>query len=224
MVSVIALTGCSSTKYQSENNPGGMVNPGQQTSISEQRATEDFKRDGIKIIYGMFSNSIQAIEVTGYAPVWGNSANAIESSYKVAELDAKRKLNDFINKESIVSSTSVQMITNNLEKASDNKNNIIANNNGVSETGIYTSDTDVDGAIATNQNMDQNSNRAIRQDAYRIASRLQQNIRTSSRGILGGLRMIDNEVVGNGRNVKVVFRWDKKNEQGIIDVRKSMMR
>ena len=116
------------------------------------------------------------------------------------------------------------MITQNLEKASDNKNNIIANNVGVSGTGVSTSDTDVDGIISTSQNMDQNSNRAIRQDAYRIASKLQQNIRTSSRGILGGLRMIDNEVVGNGRNVKVVFRWDKKNEQGIIDVRKSMMR
>jgi hypothetical protein len=36
--------------------------------------------------------------------------------------------------------------------------------------------------------------------------------------------MIDNEVVGGGRNVKVVFRWDKKNETGILDVRKSMMR
>jgi hypothetical protein len=36
--------------------------------------------------------------------------------------------------------------------------------------------------------------------------------------------MVDNEMIGNGRNVKVVFRWDKKNEKGILDVRKSMMR
>jgi hypothetical protein len=205
----MALAGCSSPNYQSQSNPSGQVNPGQQTAISEQRATEDFKRDGIKIIYGMFSGGIEAIEVTGYAPVWGNSANAIESSYKVAELDAKRKLNDFINKESITSSTSVEIISHNLEKATDNKTNNIANN-----TSVSTSDTETTGQI----------NQAIRQDALNISSRLQQNIRTSSRGILGGLRMIDNEVVGNGRNVKVVFRWDKKNETGILDVRKSMMR
>lgn len=209
VVSMMILAGCSSPKYQSESNPGGSVNPGQQTSISEQRATEDFKRDGIKIIYGMFSGSIQAIEVTGYAPVWGNSASAIDSSYKVAELDAKRKLNDFINKESITSSTSVEIISRNLEKASDNKSNNIANN-----TNATTSDSETTGQI----------NQAHRQDALNISSRLQQNIRTSSRGILGGLRMVDNEVVGGGRNVKVVFRWDKKNESGIIDVRKSMMR
>ena len=209
LVSVMALAGCSSPNYQSQSNPSGQVNPGQQTAISEQRATEDFKRDGIKIIYGMFSGGIEAIEVTGYAPVWGNSASAIESSYKVAELDAKRKLNDFINKESITSSTSVEIISHNLEKATDNKTNNIANN-----TSVSTSDTETTGQI----------NQAIRQDALNISSRLQQNIRTSSRGILGGLRMVDNEVVGNGRNVKVVFRWDKKNETGILDVRKSMMR
>ena len=210
LVSVMALVGCSSPNYQSQSNPSGQVNPGQQTAISEQRATEDFKRDGIKIIYGMFSGGIEAIEVTGYAPVWGNSASAIESSYKVAELDAKRKLNDFINKETITSSTSVEIISKNLEKATDNKSNNIANNTGA----VSTSDTETNGSI----------NQAVRQDALNISSRLQQNIRTSSRGILGGLRMIDNEVVGNGRNVKVVFRWDKKNETGILDVRKSMMR
>lgn len=208
LIGALVLAGCSSPNYQSQSNPGGQVNPGQQTAISEQRATEDFKRDGIKIIYGMFSGSIQAIEVTGYAPVWGNSASALDSSYKVAELDAKRKLNDFINKESITSSTSVEIISRNLEKASDNKTNNIANNTAT------TSDSETTGQV----------NQAHRQDALNISSRLQQNIRTSSRGILGGLRMVDNEVVGGGRNVKVVFRWDKKNESGIIDVRKSMMK
>lgn len=209
MVSIMSLVGCSSPNYQSQNNPTGLVNPGQQTAISEQRATQDFKRDGIKIIYGTFTNSIQAIEVTGYAPVWGNSSAAIESSYKVAELDAKRKLNDFINKENITSSTSVQMITLNSEKASDNKNNNIANNGQVS-----TSDSEVNNS----------DNKSIRQDSLEISNRLQQNIRTSSRGILGGLRMIDNDIINDGRNVKVVLRWDEKNSSGILNVRKSMMR
>jgi hypothetical protein len=211
---VAVLAGCSSPNYHSNSNPGGMVAPGQQTAISEQRATEDFKRDGIKIEYtwGGLGSGIKAIEVTGYAPVWGNSSQALESSYKVAELDAKRKLNDFINRENITSSTSVTMITRNLEKAQDNKRNNIATN-------VETSDADVEtGGGSSNQNI------AIRQDALSIANTLQQNIRTSSRGILGGLRMIDNGVMNNGRTVRVVFRWEEGLTKGIIDVRKSMSR
>ena len=208
------LAGCSSPKYHSNNNPGGQVAPGNQSAISEQRATEDFKRQGIKIEYtwGGIGSGIKALEVTGYAPVWGNSSQAIESSYKVAELDAKRKLNDFINRESIQSSTSVNIITRNLEKAQDNKRNNIATN-------VTTSDADVESGGGS-----RNDNVATRQDALNIASTLQQSIRTSSRGILGGLRMVDNEVINGGRTVRVVFRWEEGLNKSVIDVRKVMSR
>lgn len=209
---VALITGCSGPRYHSNSNPSGMVAPGNQTAISEQRATEDFKREGIKIEYtwGGMGSKIKALEVTGYAPVWGNSAQAIESSYKVAELDAKRKLNDFINRENIQSTTSVTMITRNLEKAQDNKRNRIATN-------IVTTDSEV-GADSANHNV------ALRQDAINISNTLQQNIRASSRGILGGLRMIDNGVLNDGRTVRVVFRWEEGMTDAIIDVRKTMAR
>jgi hypothetical protein len=209
---VIFASGCSSPNYHSNSNPGGSVAPGNQTALSEQRATEDFKQEGIKIEYswGGMGTTVTAIEVTGYAPVWGNSASALSSSYKVAELDAKRKLNDFINRENISSSTSVNIITRNLEKAQDNKRNNIATN-------VVTSDSEVSGAGA-------NSNVALRQDALTIASSLEQNIRTASRGILGGLRMVDNGVVNGGRNVRVVFRWEKRLNNQVIDVRRAMSR
>jgi hypothetical protein len=205
--SMSALNGCSSNTPSSNSNSSPIAS-GAQTAIREQRATQDFKREGIKIIYSTFGRSIDAIEVTGYAPVWGNSSGAIESAYKVAELDAKRKLNDFINKESIQSSTSVNMITRSLEKAQDSKTNSIANN-------ITTSDEEVGNA---------GNNVARRQDALTIASTLNQTIRTSSRGILGGLRLIDNAVINEGKNVKVVFRWESKTNNDIIDVRKQMSR
>lgn len=213
IVGALALAGCSSSPtYHSDRNPGGMVAAGNQQAISEQRATEDFKREGIKIEYswGGMGSSVTAIEVTGYAPVWGNSAQAVEGSYKVAELDAKRKLNDFINRETIQSSTSVNIITENLEKAQDTKRNTVASN-------IVTSDQDVAGGNA-------NANVALRQDALRIATTLQQSVRTSSRGILGGLRMVDNEVINGGRNVRVVFRWEEGLNKSVIDVRRAMMR
>ena len=204
---IALLNGCSSNSPAPNSNAGSVAS-GAQAAISEQRATQDFKRDGIKIIYSTFGRSIDAIEVTGYAPVWGNSSGAIESAYKVAELDAKRKLNDFINKESIQSSTSINMITRNLEKAQDNKTNSIAQN-------ITTSDEEIGSA---------GNNIAARQDALTIASTLNQTIRTSSRGILGGLRMVDNAVINDGRNVTVVFRWESKVNNDIIDVRKQMSR
>ena len=213
IVGALALAGCSSNPtYHSDRNPGGMVAAGNQSSISEQRATEDFKREGIKIEYswGGIGSKVTAIEVTGYAPIWGNSPMAMEGAYKVAELDAKRKLNDFINRESIQSSTSVNIITENLEKAQDSKRNTIASN-------TVTSDIDVENGAGS-------SNVALRQDALRIASTLQQNIRTSSRGILGGLRMVDNEAINGGRNVRVVFRWEDGINESLIDVRRAMMR
>lgn len=206
----VTLTGCAS-KFFSESNTGAPVNPGPQTAISEQRASEDFKREGIKIFYTTFTRAVDAIEVTGYAPVWGGSASAVESAYTVAELDAKKKLNDFINKESVTSTTSVNIITRNLEKAQDNKTNRIANN-------ISTSDEEVANGAAPGVNQ------AMRQDALNIASTLNRNIRVSARGILGGLRLVDTEVLNGGRTVKVVYRWDRKHTSDIVDVRKMMMR
>ena len=205
------VSACTSNSSNPTNAATSLVNPGTQTSLSEQRVTEDFKREGIKIVYSTFGRTVEAIEVSGYAPVWGNSAAAVESAYKVAELDAKRKLNDFINKESIQSSTSVNMITRSLEKVQDNKNNAIANNISVSDDEAPASDS-------------RTENRAIREDALTISRTLNQTITTSSKGILGGLRMTDSEVVNGGRNVKVTMTWEKANEKAIIDIRRSMMK
>jgi hypothetical protein len=47
---------------------------------------------------------------------------------EAAELEAKKSLNDFINKENITSRTSVRMISSNLEQANDNKKNNFTTN------------------------------------------------------------------------------------------------
>ena len=206
------LAGCSSTNFTSKNN-SEHIPSGVQTAISEQRATQDFKRQGIKIEYSFFGRSIDALEVTGYAPVFGNSPAAVENAYRVAELDAKKKLNDFINKESIQSSTSVNIITRNLEKSVDNKKNNIGNN----LQQVSTSDAEVG-----NGNSDVNT--ALRQDALKIATNLSYTTRQQSRGILGGLRMIENGTINDGRNVMVVYRWEKKLNNDVVDVRRAMMK
>ena len=198
---MLGMVGCSSTQ-----NAG--INPGSSatTGVADQRlATSDFKRQGVRITYTL-GGEIESIEATGYAPVWGNSQNAAREAFRVAELEAKKSLNDFINKETITSTTSVKMISNNLEHAQDNNNNKFANN-------LATTDTEVTNKTGTEENT------AIRNNALKIASQLSTTITTQNRGILGGLYLKDAQVIDGGRAVKVVMRWDKKHNDARLQVR-----
>jgi hypothetical protein len=196
----LQLVGCSS-------NP--TVGPaGNQQAISDQRlATSDFKRQGVKVIYSL-SGNVEAIEVTGYAPVWGNSQNAAQQAFRVAELEAKKSLNDFINKETIRSSVSVKMISQNLEHAQDNKTNKFASNKSESDE-LVAVDSDTS-TTAKNGDNTQEENTAVRNDALKIASKVSTTITTQNRGILGGLYLVQGEVINEGKNVQVLYRWDKK--------------
>ena len=76
LVTALGLTACSSTKV-SDVGSGNAVPPGAQQAISEQRAASDFKREGVRVIYS-FTGNLEAVEAVGYAPVWGNSQNAVQ--------------------------------------------------------------------------------------------------------------------------------------------------
>jgi len=212
-----AITGCSSTKV-SDVGSGDAVPAGTQQAISEQRLSNDFKRQGIRVVYS-WSGKLEAIEVTGYAPVWGSSQNAAREAFRVAELEAKKSLNDFINKEVITSSTSVTMISRNLEKARDNKTNNFSTNKNRDEVASVAADDDADnkGEINNQQNT------AIRNDALTIASRVRNNISIRNQGILGGLYLVEGDVINGGKNVRVVYRWDEKHVKTRQHLRSAMM-
>jgi len=215
VLAAMGLTACSSTKTANVGT-GAPIQPGTQQAISEQRLESDFKRKGIKIIYSL-SGNLEAIETTGYAPVWGNSQNAAREAFRVAELEAKKSLNDFINQETIRSTTSVRMISKNLEKATDNKTNNFATNRGRDTVAAVTDDGDLlDDTRPGDVNRTENT--AVRQDALQIASRVSTTITTQNRGILGGLYLVEGNVINDGKNVRVVYRWDAKH----TDVRKQV--
>ncbi len=204
----LQLIGCGSTGTNLAN--GDQIQPGNgaNVAIADQRlASSEFKSQGIKLYYGLFGN-VEAIETTGYAPVWGNSMNAARESYRMAELEAKKSLSDFIDKETVTSTTSVRMISNNLEHAQDNNTNKFANNKA---PGLDSVDTDT--------NNSSRENTAIRNNAVKIASQLNTTITTQNRGILGGLYLIDAKVIDDGKAVKVVMRWDKKHVASRLQVR-----
>jgi hypothetical protein len=205
LIPVVAmLTACGSTRLADVSSKDA-IPAGPQQAISEQKLTNNFKRQGVKIVYS-WSGKLEAIETTGYAPVWGGSQNASREAFRVAELEAKKALNDFINKETITSSTSVLMISRNLEKARDNKTNKFATNKSRDEVASIASDDDSDnkGELNSEQNV------AIRNDALSIASRVRTNISVRNQGILGGLYLVESDIINNGKTVRVVYRWDEK--------------
>jgi hypothetical protein len=216
VISALGLSACSTTKTADVAN-NAPVNPGAQQAISEQRLVNDFKRQGVRVIFSTFG-SLEAIEATGYAPVWGNSENAAREAFRVAELEAKKALNDFINAETIRSSVSVKMTSRNMEKARDNKTNNIATNRD--NVAAATTDEDV---LAEDRQTGNSQNTAVRNDALNVASRVNTEISTRSQGILSGLRLVEGEVINDGRNVRVVYRWDVKHQEARRDIRRLMM-
>ena len=212
---VVVMSGCGSTK-STQITPG----PSATTAISEQRlATSDFKRLGVRITYTL-SGELDSIEATGYAPVWGNSQNAAREAFRVAELEAKKSLNDFINKESIKSTTSVRTISQNLERAQDNKTNNFASNRSGDTDRLVALDEEVDKSSNTETTREENT--ATRRDAVNIASRLDTTIVTQNRGILGGLYLVEGRVINDGKTVQTVYRWDRKSNAQRVQLRNLM--
>lgn len=211
---VLGLSACSSTKPS--DSPAASTIP-----ISEQRlATSDFKRQGVKITYTL-TGEIDSIETTGYAPVWGSSQNAAREAFRVAELEAKKSLNDFINKETITSAVSVRMISQNLEHAKDQRTNSFANNrSGSGEDQLVALDEDP--KQSQNKETTAEENTAVRNDALKIASRVSTTITTQNRGILAGLYLVEGAVINDGKNVQVVYRWDRKSNNTRVQLRNLM--
>jgi hypothetical protein len=216
-VAVLTLSACSSTKDASSPPPAG-VSPGTQTAISDQLAVSDFKRRGIKVVYSL-TGKLEAIEVVGYAPLWGRSQNSAREAYRVAELEAKKSLNDFINQEVISTETSVKMFSRNVERARDHKVNDFATNRNRDIVSSIESDEEP----KDDKNYNREVNTGTRQDGFAIATVINNTIKTRNQGILGGLYLVEGEVIDNGRTVRVVYRWDDKHNKQRGYIRQQMM-
>jgi hypothetical protein len=209
---MLTVSGCSSTGNTNTGNSAS-------TAIADQRlAVSDFKRQGVKSGYTL-SGEGDYIETTGYAPVWGSSQNAAREAFRVAELEAKKSLNDFINKESITSSVSVRMISQNLEAAKDQRTNSFSSNRSGEDQLVA---LDEDPRAAENKETTQEANTAVRNDALRIASRVSTTITTQNKGILAGLYLVEGTVINDGKNVQVVYRWDRKSNAARVKLRNLM--
>lgn len=214
-VAALALSACSTTKPV-EQSTG--VSPGPQAAISEQLAVSDFKRKGIRIVYSI-TGKLEAIEATGYAPIWGRSQNSVREAYRVAELEAKKSINDFINQEVIKSETSVRMISRNIERAKDNKTNNFATNRNRDVVASLETDEEL---VQDAENYNREANTGVRNDALSIVSIVNNTISVRNQGILAGLYMVEGDLVDGGRTIRAVYRWDQKHNNIRATIRNQM--
>jgi len=196
----LALSACSSVNLNKADNPGSM------TPIHSQKLSSNFTRKGIKLEFdcGTISSLTSgckkaeptAIEVTAYAPSYGNSENNRENAFRVAEMRAKAKLRHFINED--VSSSQVKtVIAKNIEKANDRIKQRISANEEVN---------------MTDDEATKETNFAVRENTNDTVQTLTETVRVQAAGILRGVRTIDEKIVDR-QTVQVTIRWDKDSER-----------
>lgn len=200
----LLLSACGSTKLSKAEDPGSM------TPIHSQKLTSNFTRKGVKLEFecafgtGMFGitdavcskTDIKGIEVTAYAPSFGNSENNRENAFRVAEMRAKAKLRHFINEE--VSSSQVKtVIAKNIEKANDRIKQRISANEEVS---------------MTDDEATRETNFAVRENTNDTTVTLTETVRTNAQGIMRGVQVKDERIVDR-QTVQVTIRWDKDSER-----------
>lgn len=197
----ITLVACSSTKFPTPDAP-------QVTAIGNQKLSSNFKRRGIKLEFdcGTISSFTSgcnkaeptAIEVTAYAPSYGNSESNRETAFHVAEMNAKAKLRRFIQ-EDIQTSSVTNTITKNIEKANDKIKQRINDGQEVTMTDDEVKDFNKD------------SNMAERENVNNVTRTVTESVRMNAAGILKGVKTIDEQIVDK-QTVAVTIRWDKESD------------
>ena len=206
---VVALCACTSNRKNTDRAP--VVEP-----IGSQKLSTNFTRQGVKLEWDCswgtgFSDAtcvrgdVKAIEVTAYAPSFGNSEANREAAFAVAHDVALVKLNRFIQDD--ISSTRVTTtLTKNVEKANDKLKSRIGDTQTVR---LNDDDPYPDSNVANRDNVNE------------VIRTVTESIRTQSSGILKGVRSVDERIVDR-QTVAVTVRWDKDSAQAVRELQKRL--
>lgn len=204
---VIFVSACSST-------PKEGIDPGNITAINNQTLSTNFTRQGVKVEWNcMFGTgmtqstcvqtSIKGIEVTGYAPSFGNSEALRENAFKIANDVALDKLIRFV-KQDISSTRVTTTLAKNIEKAADRTKSKI-------RAGEEITMSDDEASKDTNYAVRENTNDTVRQ--------ITESIRTNANGIIRGAYAINERVVDR-QTVAVTIRWEQALSKNLNSIRK----
>jgi len=199
--------GCSTAR------PNGVIEAPKVTPLASQELNTSFVGQGIKIEWdckyftGMFDatcirSNIKAIEVTGYAPTFGNSEAMRENAFDVAHDRALERLIRFVRQD-ISSQRVTQTMAKNLEVAKDRIKQRIEGE------AVAMSDKDVD----------KESNFSVRENTNDAVRNVVSTIRTNAQGIIRGARPINQRVVDR-QTVSVTIRWEALAAEAVIDIQK----
>lgn len=220
IAAAIILAGCASKptnetatgpKLQSPSQHSNTEKVGSPTTIEpviNQRLSTNFQRRGIKVEWDCKKinkntgdcdvSATRSIEVTAYAPSFGNTENNRERAFTVAEMNAKGKLRHFIQ-EDISSTRVVNTFTRNLEKARD----IIQSNGNNSEDVQFSEDEQ--------SKSDNGKTNLVRENMNKTVQVLTESIHANAQGILRGVYVVDSKVVDR-QTVSVTIRWDARSD------------
>jgi hypothetical protein len=193
----IIMSGCTSQLINSD-----------QKKITEQKLQSNFRKEGISFEWTI-RGELKSLEVAGYAAAMGNSEMQQETAFEIAELDAKAKLQRFLSQE-IKTSRVTSTFSKNIEKANDK---IKSSTNSTNET-IAISD------IESNNSSPRNSSSSERENANDVTRSLVRKISEEAAGILNGVFIKNTEIMGDGKTVKVVIRWDPESQRASEELRR----
>lgn len=196
IVSII-ISGCASQSINSD-----------QKKISEQKLLSNFRKEGISFEWTI-RGELKSLEVSGYAAAMGSSEMQQETAFEIAELDAKAKLQRFLSQE-IKTSRVTNTFSKNIEKANDR---IKSNTNSINEP-IALSDSEI------NNSSPKNSSSSDRENTNEVTRTLVRKISEEASGILNGVFIKNTEIMGDGKTVKVVIRWDPESQRASEELRR----
>jgi replicative DNA helicase len=214
LASVLALGACSSTAPTKSQDRDVTVTAPTVTAIANQALSSTFKRQGIKVEWdcSVFvpavlcdKAKVTAIEVTAYATSNGSTEVMRENAFAMAEIAAKAKLRRFLH-EDLTTYQVTNTLTKNIEKANDR----VKQRMSAGEVIAITDDE------ATQEDKEQNY--AQRQNVNESVRTVTENIRVNSKGILQGVRIVDEVIVGP-QTVSVTLRWDQGSQRAADQLR-----
>jgi hypothetical protein len=148
---------------------------------------------------------LKSIEVTAYAPSFGNSEVLRENAFRVAEDQSKAKLIRFL-REDIKSSAVTKTISKNIEKANDRVKQQISSSEEVS---------------MSEEDASKDTNYAIRENTNNTAREFLETVQTQAAGILRGV-YVNEETIVDRQTVAVTIRWDRGSMKSARDIRSVM--
>ncbi|MFY8211765.1 MAG: hypothetical protein ACOVLB_03785 [Candidatus Nanopelagicus sp.] len=213
LVSVF-LSGCSTFSSKDEVQK---VDIAPVQALADQRLSTTFRKDGVKLGWSM-KGELKSVEVTGFAAAAGNSQLQEDATCNLAEMDARSKLQQFLN-ETVTSTRVANVMVKNIEKAFDRTKQKIK---GMEEETITMNDAEADQAAKKSSDPDDGeTNFAIRNNANTTVRTLTTKITGEAKGIQRGVALDSCEATNDGRHVRAVIRWDGNSAKAADQLRKA---